>query len=434
MEDSIEHKGNKATILSMNNGAKTSLVPIRILPVVVVLFVLGCEQETIPADIPEPAPVQSAESTRIGISPFPADLTPESIAIVTDLVRNNGNLCVVQLDDGIPWEEALAGKRFSDKLQEEWRGQKNNKTDSQELYVSIAPLSDDRTTWAGGYAGSEAPAWVREEKQINAQISDAYRNYVNRVVEYFQPDYLNLGQESGDLAAKDPKRWARFESLYLGLSSELKKKYPTMKIGISFGLPLLMKKGVLARATPVIEASDYVGISFYPYMGQFYSQIGGRALPPPPAQWRSPLNWLRQHVRKPAAICETGYSSDNVKAARWGLDMPGSKGLQAQYVAELADIAKRDGYLFVAFFLAVDYDKLARKIPDPGEILPLWIHTGFFDQNMQPKPAWESYQSAWLKKGPSAAAAAELELFKTTSGKGVPAEGAGGSTAIKKAR
>jgi hypothetical protein len=65
-------------------------------------------------------------------------------------------------------------------------------------------------------------------------------------------------------------------------------------------------------------------------------------------------------------------------------------------VTDLAAIARRDKYLFVVFFLAVDYDGLMAKLPTGDGSMALWKSTGFFDKDLRPKRAWAHYCQAWL--------------------------------------
>lgn len=362
-----------------------------------VCIVITCAEQRLLPDLPEPSPVKINTTTKVSISPFPYDLTPQSVQKVREICQKHCNLYTVQLDNGIPWQEALDNKPLPKEIQADWEGHRKSITRHQQVYLAIAPLQDDRITLATGHAGAQAPLWVLKGSHSDSKVLKAYQNYVLRAVKYFKPDYLNIGVEAGDLAAKKASQWKDFVTLYEQTSQAVKKHYPDLKIGISWGLPLLMKGGVLNRCQGLIQQSDYVGISFYPYMGQFYRKIGGRSIPEEaPAQWREPYKWLRHNIKKPVAICETAYSSSPVKVAEFGLDMAANADYQSLYVEDLAKIAKRDGFLFAVFFLAIDYDELRRKLKLPA--MELWEHSGFFDEHLKPKPAWSAYQRAWLKR------------------------------------
>jgi len=340
--------------------------------------------------------VKATPGSKLSISPFPYDLTTESLEHVAAIVDAASSVYTIQLDNGIPWQEAFDKTPFPPDFERDLRNRKNAVRPDQKIYLAIAPLQDDRTSWANAFDGKKAPTWVLKETQINDKISQAYISYVFRVIDYFNPDYINIGVEAGDAAHKDAKKWQSLAPLFVKTLNAIKSKHPTRQAGISWSLPLLMQGQTLNRSEVVISVSDYIGISFYPYMHQFYEKIGGVSLPSPPAQWREPLSWLRENTNKPIAICETGYSSSTVIDKQYGLHMEGSEEQQAKYVAELAEIATRDNYLFTMFFLAVDYDVLREKLHFP--IMKLWEHIGFFDRHLQPKAAWQALTQHWLKQ------------------------------------
>jgi len=279
--------------------------------------------------------LRAAEHPKLSISPFPYDLSIESMKNVAAIVNSTSSVYTVQLDNGIPWQEALDGAPFPKNFQRDLRNRKNAIRPGQQIYLAIAPLQDDRTSWASAFDGQKAPGWVSKEHQINDRIRKAYVNYVLRVIEYFEPQYINIGVEAGDAAHKDVKKWQSLAPLFIETLETIKNKHSKLQAGLSWSLPLLMQGKTLTYSTQVISASDYVGISFYPYMGQFYEKIGGVDLPPPPQQWREPLVWLKKNVNKPIAICETGYSSSTVSDSRYGLSMASNANHQAAYVSRL---------------------------------------------------------------------------------------------------
>ena len=176
------------------------------------------------------------------------------------------------------------------------------------------------------------------------------------------------------------------------LATRLVKEYPELQIGISFGLGELRNRKEAEAAKALIANSDYVGISFYPYASAFDEKFGA---PPYRGEkpWREPLAWLRAYTRKPLAICETGFTTQDIEVPQFGLKMHGSSEAQADYTKELFEIARRDRYAFVTWFLAIDYDRLYAKLPPGSDAMKLWRNIGFFDGDQRPKPAWEIWKA-----------------------------------------
>jgi len=224
-------------------------------------------------------------------------------------------------------------------------------------------------------------------------VKQAFYNYALRAIAQFEPQFVNLGIEAGELAGRDATRWAQFVRLYEYVYGRLKEDRPQLKIGVSFGLQSLMEARVADPARLILGQCDYLGVSFHPFMSQFHEKLGCRKLPDPPEQWTKPLDWLRRFSELPLAICETTYTTRDVSVPKHRLRLPGDAQLQARYVRDLGRIAYRDDYLFVIWFLPVDYDELYKKLPEGDGINAIWRNTGLLDMNLNPKPAWDEWNN-----------------------------------------
>jgi hypothetical protein len=263
------------------------------------------------------------------------------------------------------------------------------------VYVGLTPLDKDRKSLAPATGEKERVPMPKELRGVpldHANVKKAYLNYAHRAVKQFRPRYLNLGIEAGQIMARDFKRWPQFERLYEHVRAALKKEFPEVRIGISFGLGDLRDRKEAEAAKALIASSDYVGISFYPYGSPFDEKFGAqpyRGEKP----WREPLAWLRAYTDKPLALCETGFTTQDIKVPQFGLKMQGGPEAQAAYTKELFEIARRDRYAFVVWFLAIDYDKLYGKMPPGSDVLKLWRNIGFLDGELRPKPAWAIWKA-----------------------------------------
>lgn len=335
-----------------------------------------------------------------GFTPFPYDSTDEAQTRTLDIVRNNANVHALHLDDGIPWEELLDGKPNPKRVQREWDDWTRAIPTGRPVYLALAPLAKDRKSLAPtkGEAGTSTslPWSLKLARLDDDKVKAAYLEYARRAVKQFRPSYLNLGIEAGELAARDPKRWPQFEVLYRHVATALKRDNPRLQIGISFGLQSLMKPGVGDLAKALVQSSDYLGLSFYPHMSPFGEKFGDPPLGEREQAWRAPLDWVQRYTNKPIALCETGYSSMNAELPSYNLKIKGDPLLQASYVRELAQLAERDNYLFVVWFLSVDYDLLYERMsatPD-NEVNLLWRNIGLWSGDIKAKPGWAEWQNA----------------------------------------
>ncbi len=326
-----------------------------------------------------------------GFTPFPYDLTLSAIQKSREIVAEHGNIYALHFDNGIPWAEALTDSPFPQKLRDEWHAERRAMPAGMPVYLGLAPLAQDRTTLAAPSEGSSVPAAIKNAALDSDVVKQAFYNYASRAIAQFEPQFVNLGIEAGELAGRDASRWAQFVRLYEFVYTRLKKDRPHLKIGISFGLHSLMESRVADLARLILGHCDYLGVSFHPFMSQLHEKLGCRKLPDPPEQWTKPLDWLRGYSELPLAICETTYTTRDVSVPKHRLRLSGNPQLQARYVRDLGRIAHRDDYLFVVWFLAVDYDELYKKLPEGDGVNAIWRHTGLLDMNLNPKPAWDEW-------------------------------------------
>ncbi len=358
--------------------------------------------------LPAKPPKSNAPSTWFGFTPFPYDSTLEALVKTHATIAPNSTLWALHYDDGIPWKEALADAPFPARVQREWDANARDIPPGHVVYVGLAPLAKDRKSLAPAI-GEQGPTPMPEALQDAAldspNVEKAYLNYARRAVKQFQPRFLNLGIEAGELMARDRQRWPQFTRLYASVRAALKKEFPDVQVGISFGLGDLRSEAEARAARPLIADSDYIGLSFYPHASDFDEKFGA-----PPyrgdAPWREPLAWIRAYTTKPIALCETGYTTQDIDLPAFHLKMRGSVAAQAAYTRELFAIARRDNYAFVVWFLAIDYDKLYARMPAGSEAMQLWRNIGFWDGALRPKPAWEIWKGG-VKASRSAAPAAK---------------------------
>ena len=336
------------------------------------------------------------QSPLFGFTAFPYDFTLEAVIKTHEVVVANSTIYALHFDDGIPWKEALAEAPWPRRVQKEWDDQTRGIPPGRKVYLGLAPLATDRKSLApatGEQKRLPLPAELAGAPLDEPKVMAAYLNYARRAVRQFKPDFLNLGIEAGGILMRDPIRWRQFERLYDHVRTQLKRDNPNLQIGISFSLGHLRVESNAKIARGLVEKSDYLGLSFYPSASAFDENFG---LPPygqGADAWRKPLAWVRAYTDKPLALCETGYTTRDCDIAQFDLHIKGSSKLQADYLRDLFEIARRDNYAFVIWFLAIDYDRLYAKMPPGSEVMQLWRNIGLLDGDLRPKPGWAIWQA-----------------------------------------
>jgi hypothetical protein len=347
---------------------------------------------------------EAGVETKFGFTPFPYDATAEAVAKTQEIIDQASNLYALHFDDCIPWNELIKDEPFPAYFQDDWRRLAGNTPPGHAVYVGVALLAKDRRNPAptcGRNKGrmEDLPKKLRGPLDSD-EMKKAYLRYIQRAVDTFHPQFLNIGIESDGLAAHVPARWKQFENLFGYVRQEIKKQHPDIQIGVSLGLQTLLDPSVAERAKPLVENSDYFGLSFYPYASAMGEKFGAPALGDGDRRWRGPLEWARNYTNKPVAICETGFTTQNINIRKYDLRMQGDVDSQAAYVKYLVNTAKQQRYMFVVWFLAVDYDQLYAKMPDNSEkeVNLLWRNIGMYDGHLKQKRAWKEWME-WKTPG-----------------------------------
>jgi hypothetical protein len=331
-----------------------------------------------------------------GFTAFPFDLTPESEDAVHRIIRKHANMFAIHMDQCLPWREVIEDRPNPAWLEQTWRDVQKRIPKGYPVYLAMTPTADDRQSLAPACGASEGEPAAHPDEIAGRSFDDpaviaAYVKYLQRNIDRFKPRYVNIGIEMSELSLRKPEGWPAFETLYIAAAAAIRESHPQVKIGIELVLQSLLEPRVADQVRPAMEASDFMCLSFYPYATEAGVAWGAPALPPPPDQWRQALDWVRGYATKPLAMCETGYPTQDVTLNSIGIRLPGNADQQLQFVTDLVAVARRDEYLFVIWFITVDYEKLLAQMPGATEVMWIWTYTGLFDSGLNPKPAL----SAW---------------------------------------
>ncbi len=331
-----------------------------------------------------------AQQSLYGFTPFPPDLTLDAVRDVQNVIDSASTIYAIHLDQCLPWRAALNDQPYPESLENDWRDMQTRIPAGHKVYIATTPTDSDRYSLAPECDG-QMPAELAGRSFDDPLVIQAYTNYVRHLVAILSPDYLNLGIEISELSLKHPEAWPAFATLFDAVYQNLKADRPEIRIGAEFVLQSLTLPRVAEQVKPLIERSDYLGLSFYPYGSDWGVIQGAPPLPDGRAQWLDPLDWVRGYTQKPIAITETGYLSRPIDLNAYGLHLKGDETTQADFVRDLVQIANRDRYLFVVWFVPIDYDRLYAKLPADSEGLKMWLSAGLFDQDNRAKSAWQEW-------------------------------------------
>jgi hypothetical protein len=333
----------------------------------------------------------------MGFTPFPYAIRSQAVDYTYQTLEQSADLVSHHLDDGVPWQEALTNGPFHKNMQDDWNYRKARTLPSQKVFLSVSPLSFSRTTLASYRAETTQmplPAPWNSYSFNHPDVKKAYLSYCKRSIDFFEPDYFVMGVEVNLLLKLNPTLWNDYLELHGFIYQELKKAYPILPIAISVtGIDLLEgyteadHAQQMAGFSQLINQTDFLGISFYPYQTKYVTG------PLPEDMFRK----LFALTSKPMAFTETGYPAQKFSIRNNEVTFEGTENKQNDYVSRLLKESAQANVLFVVNFVLRDYDELWQSIGGKDDITILWRDTGLIDENGKEREAFQTWKSYLAK-------------------------------------
>ncbi len=332
----------------------------------------------------------------MGFQPWEHDLSYAAKIHAYDNISKYGDIISTQLDNGVPWEQALTGADYPPDVQKELDERKELTPDNVKVFLTLMPLAENRKGFA--------PYWgeVNDEIRVswtNRNFKDtlvikAYLNYCKRMIDFFEPDYFAYALEANASFAETDVIYQDFLVFCDTVYHTLKIEYPNLPIMLTLVTNFLGGDIVEGTTEQLLQYSDYVAISSYPFL--LPNIPIGNANPQ-----NIPSNWFNRMValepNKPVCISETAYIADNLKLPTYFIDLKAREEWQAEYVQELFEEMNNLNAEFIIWFTARDYNYAGKKlegIVDPAYYI--WIDTGILDEDGKERQSAKIWK-AWKK-------------------------------------
>jgi hypothetical protein len=313
----------------------------------------------------------------MGFTPWLYDLNEEATEATYRYINEHSDIIAHQLEEGVPWTEALQNKPYHAHLMWDW-AQRRDKVDSEHrVLVSISPLDEGRSTLAD-YRGEDShmalPARFRDLRFNHPTVKQAYLNYAEKVIGYFDPDYLAIAVEPNELFFNDRSQWQDFVELYIETYNTLKSRHPDLPVFFTTALHSMNQmrpetEDAWEALAQLWNYADIAAVSYYPFM-QY------------PLDLKNPvamLEELRERTELPIAVSESGYPAQPLEYPGLG-HIPATETLQAQMLFRMLARAHFDDYAFFVVWAHRDFDALLNTLEMPP-ISTLWRDTGHLDEN-----------------------------------------------------
>jgi len=343
--------------------------------------------------------VPATRPFHMGFTTWPFDFTDQAQAETDADAVVNGDLVLFHLDNGVPWPEAAAGTALHPHVEATLERMQTVSTQFDRVYVSTTAQAQDRATLAKYWAADEhlplPEPWASRDFDDPAVI-DTYLAWCARLIERFDPDYFAYGIEVNGALTLDDPRYPAYRAHAAEVHASLKAEYPDLPIFLTLqtgSFEATWDEQQLVNRE-LVEFSDYVGISTYPYLAP------GRLVPDEadpdtiPEDWFSELRNLAPD--KPFAITETGYIAEDLESSFVG--MRGREAWQARYVDRLLSELHALDAEFVVWFVIRDFDAGWQRLVDLGaenEAFLIWRDTGLLRPNGTARPGMRVWRR-WL--------------------------------------
>lgn len=336
----------------------------------------------------------------LGFTPFPYEISFDAVLYTYETLAQNADLISHHFDNGVPWVEALAGDGYSQHVRDDWNLRLSQTRPDDLVLVAVTPIRFDRSGLAS-YCGDGddmplPPPWDSYSFD-HPDVVEAFYNYSEDIIAYFDPDFFNMGIEVNLLMKIAPTQWDAYLTLHREVYARLKEAHPNLPVFVSVtGIDLLpgytdADATAQARAlADILPYTDLLGLSMYPYMTRYMTN----EIP------QDMFDRLAALTNLPLAITETGYPAQSFGInAENGiqLEFDSTPEKQAAYIDLMLNEAQEHHMRFVINFVLRDYDALWQQLGGREDLTIAWRDTGLIAEDSIERPALAIWRE-WLAR------------------------------------
>jgi hypothetical protein len=336
---------------------------------------------------------------RLGFTPFPYAIgtdAPSWLAIMSNVygfIATNADTVCHHFDSGVPWPEALAGDPFPAAMQDDLAFRKNATPPGHTVVLAITPIDLARRTLAPYRGTAESmplpPPWNGYGFD-QPEVQEAFANYAQRMIDWFQPGEVILGIEVNLLLINEPERWPAYLALHTGVYARIKEQFTNLPVSVSLtGMDLIEgvtganHTGQLAAVEALTPHVDFYALSFHPILSALLADtVPGTGM----------MTTLFDRMAKPVAIAETSYPAQPFTINNGQFTFQGSPEKQNEFFRNLFTALHGRPARYVINFVAIDYDALWTTQGEPDDLNKLWRDTGLNDESLTARPALHTWQ------------------------------------------
>lgn len=344
-------------------------------------------------------PAGDTRSFYMGVTPWPADFTVQEVDTSYAFINSHCDLVSHHFDEGIPYEEALNNQPMPIALQNDLQFRAAKTASGKKIMLSVSALDLSRKARAGYYTNVVVPDSIKGKwKQFafnDSRVVTAYTHYISWLIEQLHPAFVNYGVESNS-PVWDAAVFTQYKDFLRQVFTALKTKYPQLPFFISFMVD--ENSASLSNAQALLNYTDYIGLSAYPYLVVSSSANGNTDPGLFPADFFD--RFISLDKTKPLAFAETGYIAENLSIPSYSLNKSGTPAWQDAYLQKVLQICTTNKAKLLIWFCSKDYNAANSYLQSQGlyqDIFGFWQDTGLKDEKGQPRPAYQTWL-VWMQK------------------------------------
>lgn len=337
----------------------------------------------------------------MGTTPWPADLTVEEVDKTYDFINNNCDIVAHHFDEGIPFEEAFTGTTMPISLINNVNFRLQKTASNKKVFLSVAPLSINRVSKASYYNDATTPSSIKSYWENlsfdDPKVVTAYVNYVEWLINKFNPIYVNYGVESNGMLWNSSE-FVKYKNFLTQVYQRLKLNNSTIPFFISFIVDESPQG--FNYASQLINYSDFIGLSAYPYLG-VSSSVNGNTNPA-----NFPTDYFEKYIslspNKPLAFAETGYIAEDLIIPGLNINKQGNNNWQNDYLEKVLNICKNKKAKLFIWFCPKDYNALITNFQNQGgysqqtiDLLSIWKDIGLINESGIQRPSYNTWRN-WM--------------------------------------
>lgn len=359
---------------------------------IIILSLISCKS-------PSEEPSIDQRPFLMGFTPWPYDATTDAVEWTYEKISEHSDIISHHMEEGVPWPEAYDNSAFSSEFQTEIDSRLERIEPGMSVLLSVSPLNMGRDAMAlyrGSRESMALPAPWDSYALNSTEVKTAYLQYVNKMVDAFQPDYLIIGVEVNLLIRNNPDLWPEYVELHSYVYGEIKQDYPELPVGASFFcVPFFPEWSPeddlnlqVAGLRDIETTSDFIAFSLHPFM----SALTAESFPD------DYMETLFAQTDKPVAISESSYPAEYWQTlSEPVVDFNGTPEKQAAFLSEVFQESEMSNALFLIWFSIRDFDALWEGVLNEDPVALVWRDTGLYDGEGNRRIAYDIWEEWFFR-------------------------------------